>query len=82
MHTSRDIAAAMQLLAGRRLAPSDYFASLLRPTAFAAFAADDPVPGIIDIPWRSTSVLSDSFRTASGDVAATPRIETRDSVSH
>ena len=33
----------------------DYLASLRGPLQFAAFAADDPVPGMIDLPlalWR------------------------------
>ncbi len=46
MHASRDMVAAIQLLAGRRLAPSKYFGSWLRPLTFAAAAADDPLPGI------------------------------------
>jgi len=50
MHASRDIVAACQEIAGGHLAPRDYLASLRGPLQFAAFAADDPLPGILDVP--------------------------------
>jgi predicted ATP-grasp superfamily ATP-dependent carboligase len=50
MHASRDIVAACQEMAAAQLAPRDYLASLRRPLQFAAFAADDPLPGILDVP--------------------------------
>ncbi len=55
MHSSRDVVAACQEMAGSHLSPRDYLASLRRPLQFAAFAADDPLPGVLDLPlalWR------------------------------
>jgi predicted ATP-grasp superfamily ATP-dependent carboligase len=49
-HASRDIVAACQEMALGYLAPRDYFASLRQPLQFAAFAADDPLPGALDVP--------------------------------
>jgi D-aspartate ligase len=50
MHTSRDIVAACQEMAGGHLAPRGYLASFHGPLEFAAFAADDPLPGVLDVP--------------------------------
>jgi D-aspartate ligase len=50
MHASRDIVAACQEMAAGYLAPRDYLASLRGPLQFAAFAADDPLPGVADVP--------------------------------
>jgi len=49
-HASRDIVAACQEMALGYLRPRDYLASLRRPMQFAAFAADDPLPGVLDVP--------------------------------
>ena len=37
------------MLAGA-MTPIAYWRSLRRPTAFAAFALDDPLPGILELP--------------------------------
>jgi predicted ATP-grasp superfamily ATP-dependent carboligase len=50
MHASRDVVAACQEMAGGHLTMRDYLASFRRPLEFAAFAADDPLPGVLDIP--------------------------------
>jgi D-aspartate ligase len=50
IHASRDVVAACQEMAAGYLAPRDYLASLRRPLQFAAFAADDPLPGALDVP--------------------------------
>jgi D-aspartate ligase len=55
INTSRDLVAAMQEMAAGALSPADYVRSLRRPMTFAAFAVDDIVPGIVDLPligWR------------------------------
>ena len=49
-HASRDIVAACQEMAAGHLKPRDYLASLRRPLQLAAFAADDPLPGVLDVP--------------------------------
>jgi D-aspartate ligase len=58
MHGSRDpIAAGHALLAGN-LALSSYARGLRQPLVFAALAADDPLPGLVELPlalWRALS---------------------------
>jgi predicted ATP-grasp superfamily ATP-dependent carboligase len=50
MHLSRDLVAACQEMAAGHLALKDYLASFRAPLEFAAFAADDPLPGVLDVP--------------------------------
>ncbi|HEX5507080.1 MAG TPA: hypothetical protein VFX37_01100, partial [Pseudolabrys sp.] len=55
MHVSRDMVAACQEMMAGCSSPAAYLKSLHRPTTFAAFAADDLVPGMMDLPllgWR------------------------------
>jgi len=61
IHASRDVVAAARLIFGGSLAVTDYARSLLRPTAFAAFAADDPWPAAVDLPILAGRVLTRSF---------------------
>jgi D-aspartate ligase len=50
-HASRDLVAACQHIARGTLSAIEYAASLRRrPMVFAAFAPDDPLPGIVDLP--------------------------------
>jgi D-aspartate ligase len=57
MHGSRDIlAAALEMIAGQ-LSPADYLRSWRKPLVFAAFAKDDLVPGLIDLPLAVARVL-------------------------
>jgi D-aspartate ligase len=49
-HASRDIVAACQEMTAGHLKPRAYLASLRRPLQLAAFAADDPLPGVLDVP--------------------------------
>jgi predicted ATP-grasp superfamily ATP-dependent carboligase len=58
MHASRDIVAGCQEMAAGYLAPRDYFASLRRPLQFAAFATDDPLPGVLDVPLALARVFT------------------------
>jgi predicted ATP-grasp superfamily ATP-dependent carboligase len=60
-HASRDIIPAIQQIVGGTLRPSEYAASLMRSTTFAAFARDDPVPGIVDLPVLIARVLKRRF---------------------
>ena len=57
-HASRDIVAACQEMAAGYLAPRDYLASLRQPLQFAAFAADDPLPGVLDVPLSLARFLT------------------------
>jgi D-aspartate ligase len=57
MHGSRDIlAAALEMIAGQ-LSPADYLRSWRKPLVFAAFAKDDLMPGIVDLPLGMARVL-------------------------
>ncbi len=55
MHLSRDIVAAAHEWARGSLTLRDYFAVFSKPIVFAAFAGNDPLPAVADIPlvlWR------------------------------
>jgi predicted ATP-grasp superfamily ATP-dependent carboligase len=57
MHGSRDLlAAALEMMAGQ-LSPADYLRSWRKPLVFAAFAKDDLVPGLVDLPLAVARVL-------------------------
>ncbi|HET7850877.1 MAG TPA: ATP-grasp domain-containing protein [Pseudolabrys sp.] len=58
MHVSRDLVAACQETAVGRITPAGYLASFRRPLTFAAFAADDPLPGIMDLPLLASRLLT------------------------
>jgi D-aspartate ligase len=58
MHGSRDLIAAGHALLTGRLALSSWGRGLRQPLVFAAFAADDPLPGLMELPlalWRASS---------------------------
>jgi predicted ATP-grasp superfamily ATP-dependent carboligase len=58
MHTSRDLVAAGYALLTGRLSVAAYARGLRQPLVFAAFAADDPLPGLVELPlalWRGLS---------------------------
>lgn len=56
-HASRDFAAVCQLIVRGVAVPASRGASL-RQLVFAAFAADDPLPGLVDLPVVLVRVLS------------------------
>jgi D-aspartate ligase len=47
---STDVPAAIHEMLRGRLNPRDYFRSLRSPIEFALMAADDPLPGLLDLP--------------------------------
>jgi D-aspartate ligase len=62
-HLSRDLVAGAQEVAAGRLAPHSYLRSLAMPKTWAAYARDDRLPGLLDLPlllprllrrWRSS----------------------------
>ena len=58
MHASRDlVAAGQEIWRGRRTVAS-YLRSLRQPIAFAAFAKDDPLPGLVELPLVASRVLT------------------------
>jgi predicted ATP-grasp superfamily ATP-dependent carboligase len=55
MHGMRDLVAAGQEMLAGRLSPLSYMRGWRQPLVFAAFAKDDPLPGVVDLPillWR------------------------------
>jgi predicted ATP-grasp superfamily ATP-dependent carboligase len=50
MYFSRDVVAALHEMSAGTLSPAGYLHSFHRPVRFAAFAGDDPVPGLVDLP--------------------------------
>jgi predicted ATP-grasp superfamily ATP-dependent carboligase len=58
MHLSRDFVAACQEMAGGDLALKDYLAAFRAPLEFAAFAADDPLPAVLDLPLVLSRLLT------------------------
>jgi predicted ATP-grasp superfamily ATP-dependent carboligase len=50
MNSLRDVIAACQEMAAGTIAPRAYMQSLREPTVYAAFASDDPLPGLVDLP--------------------------------
>jgi D-aspartate ligase len=50
MHVPRDLMAGFHHTLAGTLTPSSYLRSLRFPTTFAAFALDDPLPGILELP--------------------------------
>jgi predicted ATP-grasp superfamily ATP-dependent carboligase len=50
IHSTRDTAAALQLIARDQLDIDVYLASLRRRLVFSTFALDDPMPAIVDLP--------------------------------
>jgi predicted ATP-grasp superfamily ATP-dependent carboligase len=64
VHFSRDLVAAWQEMRAGSLSFSDYLRSLRTPLEFAAFAKDDPLPGIVDLPLMAKRLLQ-RFSSAS-----------------
>jgi D-aspartate ligase len=64
MHASHDVVAAYREIKRGTLTPGGYQTSLWQPLTFAAFALDDPMPGIVELPVAAWN------RFAGGRVAA------------
>jgi predicted ATP-grasp superfamily ATP-dependent carboligase len=74
-HGSRDIVAAAQLLSGGALRFGDYASSLRRAKRFAAFASDDPLPFLLDLPLSAARVLGRRLFGASRSLQASYPLE-------
>jgi D-aspartate ligase len=73
MHASRDAVAAAQLMLAGRLSPREYLRSLKTPLAFAAFAADDPIPGIAELPLALARTITRRLPVAARELVGTWR---------
>ncbi|HEY7688473.1 MAG TPA: ATP-grasp domain-containing protein [Dongiaceae bacterium] len=60
MHVTRDMIAACHEIWNGVSTPSGYLRSLQRPLTLAAFAKDDPLPGLIELPLVAARVLARS----------------------
>jgi D-aspartate ligase len=60
MHFSRDLVAAAQEAVAGSSSPLRYLSSFRRPLTFAAFAIDDPLPGLLELPIVATRALNRS----------------------
>lgn len=58
MHGSRDMLAAVLGIAAGRLKLADYLRSWRKPLVFAAFAKDDIIPSLIDVPLQAARVVN------------------------
>jgi predicted ATP-grasp superfamily ATP-dependent carboligase len=58
MHTARDLIAAAHLMVRGHISFADYLRSLRQKLTFAAFAWDDPLPGIIEMPLTVYRVVT------------------------
>lgn len=61
VHASRDFVAAVHLVIRGHLSMTDYVRSLRRRLTFAAFAWDDPLPGLIELPLTAWRVIKRSI---------------------
>jgi predicted ATP-grasp superfamily ATP-dependent carboligase len=50
IHVARDLLASTQLVLGGRLSITAYLKSISQKLSFAAFALDDPMPGVLELP--------------------------------
>lgn len=50
IHVARDLLASIQLVLGGRLSITAYLKSISQKLSFAAFALDDPMPGLLELP--------------------------------
>jgi len=60
VHFTRDLVAACQEIWRGRSSPARHLSSLRRPLTFAAFAKDDPLPGLIELPLVAARALTRS----------------------
>ena len=56
MHASRDVLAVVLDTMAGRLSPGEYLRSWRKPLVFAAFAKDDVLPGLVDLPLAALRV--------------------------
>jgi predicted ATP-grasp superfamily ATP-dependent carboligase len=66
-HVSRDIVAATQQIVRGALHPSEFAASLFKARRFAAFAWDDPLPAIADLPVLLARMIKRRLSRGAGD---------------
>jgi predicted ATP-grasp superfamily ATP-dependent carboligase len=69
----RDLAAAVcEMLAGT-LSPLAYLRSFRRPSAWAVFAWDDPLPALLDVPLSAVRIAARSLGRRKAAAAHAPQ---------
>lgn len=58
MHATRDVVLACREIAAGSMSPASYLKSLRGPMEFAAFAPDDLMPGVIDLPLVASHLVT------------------------
>jgi predicted ATP-grasp superfamily ATP-dependent carboligase len=58
IHVARDLLASSQLVLGGRLSVAAYLRSISQKFSFAAFALDDPMPGLLELPSTFFRILA------------------------
>jgi D-aspartate ligase len=76
VHLSKDIVVAIQLFFRGELTIGTYFKSLRQNLSFAAFAWDDPLPGILELPLVGYRLLSRAWLPKGGPPLSRSTIET------
>jgi predicted ATP-grasp superfamily ATP-dependent carboligase len=66
VHASRNVVAAMQELARGRTTIRNLMPVVGRPMAFAAFAIDDPMPGLMEMPLTLGRTLTRRLKSIFG----------------
>jgi len=61
MHASHDIVAAYREIRRGTLTVGGYLKSLYQPMTFAAFALDDPMPGLVELPVAAWNRISNAW---------------------
>ena len=73
LYVSRDLAAAVcEMLAGT-LSPLAYLRSFRRPSAWAVFAWDDPLPALLDVPLSAVRIAARSLGRRKAAAAHAPQ---------
>ena len=67
LHLSRDLVVALQLIRRGDLTPAGYLRSLGQRLTFAAFAWDDPLPGLLELPLTGARVMTRKFSVPRGE---------------
>jgi predicted ATP-grasp superfamily ATP-dependent carboligase len=76
IHFTRDLVAACQEMWAGANSPARYLRSFRRPLTFAAFAKDDPLPGLVELPLVAARMLTRSSRLPSRSAEKAPVAQT------
>ena len=74
IHVARDLLASTELVIRGRLSLTAYLKSISQKLSFAAFAPDDPMPGLLELPSTFFRILRRRLLPAKPSLAITPMI--------